>query len=70
MYILSPGSLDHNLVLTAFYVPSSFDSGPYYTATQKVSPESTAPDSQSLQSMRCSNSTLPGNLLPRISQLT
>ena len=35
-----------------------------------ISPKSAAPDRQSLKSIGCSESTLPGNVLPRISLLT
>ncbi|KAJ1495505.1 hypothetical protein T484DRAFT_1925395 [Baffinella frigidus] len=38
-------------------------------ASQNISPK-TAPPSQNLKSIGCSGSTLTGNLLPRISQLT
>ena len=40
---------------------------PYSTASQNISPKPTAPGSQSLKSIGCSSSTLPGNVLPRIS---
>jgi hypothetical protein len=43
---------------------------PICTANQNISPKSTAPQSHSLKSIGCSGSTLPGNFLPRISQLT
>ena len=41
-----------------------------FTASQNDSTQSTAPGSQRLQSIGCSGSTLPSNLLPRISKLT
>ena len=40
------------------------------TASQNISPKSTAPDSQRLKTKGCSGSTLHGNSRPRISQLT
>ena len=43
---------------------------PHCTATQNISPKSTAPESQSLKSIGWSGTTLHGNLLPRTSQLT
>ena len=39
------------------------------TDSQNISPTSTAPDSRSLRSIRCSGSTLPGNLLPMMNPL-
>ena len=41
-----------------------------YTASQKFYPKSTAPDSQRLKSTGWPGTTLPGNLVPKINQLT
>jgi len=40
------------------------------TASQNISPKSDTRDRQTPQAIGCSESNLPGNLLPRTSQLT
>jgi hypothetical protein len=40
------------------------------SVNKNISLKSAAPDSQSLKSIGCFKNTLPGNVLPRISQLT